>query len=71
MTLMQYDGKKVRIESCDGVILEGFVVAYMYPEDNEPEQIESLIVEPYPGQPFAGQCLEYYERDIKNIRIIR
>lgn len=45
MDLKKVIGKKVRLLSMSGRIFEGEVGDYIYPEDNEPEGIEGIILD--------------------------
>jgi len=47
MNLKQFVGKKVRITNTEDMEFEGVVWDYVFPEDNEPEGVEGIIVD-YP-----------------------
>lgn len=65
LNLMQYDGKRVKIVDDEGQTFIGRVNDYIYPEDNEPVERESIIVDT-----DNGEILEFYEEIIKTIDII-
>lgn len=45
MTLGQHlEGKRVRLTDIDGKVFTGKVTDYVYPEDNEPEDIDCIII---------------------------
>lgn len=69
MNLIEYENKKVRITDTKKRIWEGLVTDYIYPEDNEPEGIESIIINCELGG-FVGRSVEFPETDIKSIEII-
>lgn len=68
MSLVEMEGKKVRIIDSDDKYWEGMVTDYIYPEDNEPE-VESIIIKCSKGR-FPGKSVEFTKRDIKSITII-
>ncbi len=45
MDLRKYEGKRVTLLCSDGEKLKGFVTDYIFPEDNEPEGTESIIID--------------------------
>ena len=45
MDLRKYEGKRVALLCSDGEKLKGFVTDYIFPEDNEPEGTESIIID--------------------------
>lgn len=69
MNLIRCEGKKVRITDIEEQIWEGVVTDYIYPEDNEPEEIESIIIDCKRGK-YIGKPVEFTEREIKSIEII-
>lgn len=73
MELWKYVGKKVRILNIDKEVFEGDVSNYIYPEDNEPEEIESIILDHLVkegGHNFLNP-VELTASEIKSIEIIR
>lgn len=69
MELGKYEGKYVRIISNEGNLWEGEVLDYVWPEDNE-NNLESIIISCDKGK-FPGKLIEFYEKDIKSIEIIK
>ena len=65
MNLRQYENKKVRITAMNGAVFEGAVTDYISPEDNEPEGIESIVIDS-----FDGRIIEFPEGDIQSIAVI-
>lgn len=45
MDLRKYEGKHAVILCSDGEKVKGFVTDYIFPEDNEPEGVESIIID--------------------------
>ena len=45
MNLRAYEGKKVTLLTSNGKKYSGTVTDYIFPEDNEPEGIESIILD--------------------------
>ena len=45
MNLREYEGKKVRIITSDGKRYSGRMTDYISPDDNEPEGVESIILD--------------------------
>ena len=45
MDLRSYEGEYVSVLCSDGEKIKGFVTDYIFPEDNEPEGIESIILD--------------------------
>nr|UVY37482.1 MAG: ataxin 2 SM domain protein [Bacteriophage sp.] len=45
MKLRAYEGKRVTVITSDGKKYSGVVRDYIFPEDNEPEGIESIILD--------------------------
>lgn len=67
MNLIELEGKRVRITDINGEIFEGRVEDYIFPEDNEPEGLESITLYDCPQRSYP---VEFYETDIKSIQII-
>ena len=66
MNLKQFWEHRVIIESINRKIYRGVVSEYIFPEDNENGK-ESIIVDAV----GYGNPMEFYEKDIKSIEIIR
>lgn len=66
MKLETLEGEKVKILTTQGKTYEGLVTDYIYPEDNEPDGIESIIVK----CKTQGRSIEFPEYDIKSIEVI-
>lgn len=66
MNLKQFEGKRVRLTTTDRDMIVGQVTDYIYPEDNEPEGIESIIVR----AEATNQLVEFYANEIKSIEVI-
>lgn len=62
------EGKRIKLVDVNGDIFEGFVSDYIYPDDNEPEEIAEICLEDCPQRP--GQWIGFNETDIKSIEII-
>ena len=45
MNLRKYEDEYVRLTDKDGMIFEGYVSDYVFPEDNVPKEIEALILD--------------------------
>lgn len=45
MKLRAYEGKRVTVITSDGKKYSGVVTDYIFPEDNEPEGTESIILD--------------------------
>lgn len=63
--LKQYYNKKVEIIDAEGQTFFGTVTDYIFPEDNEPE-VESIIIDT-----LDGETIEFTEKDIKTIEVIK
>lgn len=68
MELINYEGKKVRIVDVDGVVFEGKVTDYVYPDEDN-TGLESIIIDCING-PLSGKPVEFWENDIKSIRVV-
>lgn len=40
-----YEGKRVCLTDIDGDVFEGVVGDYIYPEDNEPEGVDAIVLD--------------------------
>lgn len=65
--LVETEGKKVRIRADDGKIYEGTVGDYIYPEDNEPDGEEGIIID----NPKYSHPIQFNAHEIKSIEIIK
>lgn len=72
MELKKLPGKNVRLIDCYGEIFEGVAWDYVYPDDNEPEGIEGIILD-YPtrgdGYKYKNP-IQFNAPEIKSIEII-
>lgn len=66
------EGKHVRVTDVDNETFEGVISDYIYPEDNEPEGIDAIIVD-YPvrsdGYKFENP-IEFKSSEIRSIEVI-
>lgn len=60
------EGERIRLIDIDGDRFEGKVTDYIYPEDNEPEGIASVVVR----DKSSGRSIEFLEHNIKSIEVI-
>lgn len=67
MSLRQYEGKRVRLIDVDGEIFEGRANDYVFPEDNEPEGVESITLYNCLNRPHP---IEFFANEIKSIEVI-
>ena len=44
MNLRSFEGKNVRITDIDGKVFEGYAADYIFAEDNEPEEVEAIVL---------------------------
>ncbi|MCC8160263.1 MAG: hypothetical protein LIO53_02930 [Oscillospiraceae bacterium] len=62
MNLRQFEGKKVCVITQDDKAFTGLVNEYVFPEDNYPEEVESIILitpqSPYPMELKAYEIAE-------------
>lgn len=70
--LSKFEGKMVRLITNDGHQYEGFVGDYIYPEDNEPEGVEAVILDPplLEGNHKTTGLMEFVADEIKEIETI-
>ncbi len=61
------EGKRVKVVHSGGEIFIGIVGDYIYPEDNEPDGIASIVLDHCNQLSYP---LEIYENEIKQIDII-
>ncbi len=72
MELRTLEGKNVRLTDVEGEVFEGIVGEYVYPDCNEPEGIEAIVLD-YPIKADGTKCLDLIQfnaSDIKYIEII-
>lgn len=70
--LSKFEGKMVKLVTNDGHRYEGLVGDYIYPEDNEPEGTEGIVLD-YPivdGKAKSTELLEFTADDIQSIEMI-
>lgn len=65
MNLKLLEGKRVRLIDVSGKTFEGIVGDYVYPEDNEPEGMASIILDI-----SKNNAVEFFEREIRAIDVI-
>ena len=65
MNLKSLEGKRVRLIDVSGKKYEGIVGDYIYPEDNEPEGMASIILDI-----SKNNAVEFFEREIRAIDVI-
>lgn len=72
MNLRSFEGKNVRLTDIDGKVFEGYAADYIFAEDNEPEEVEAIVLD-YPirddGFKYENP-VEFTAPEIKNIEII-
>ena len=66
MNLIKYEGKHVRLHSVSGKIYKGKVTDYIFPEDNYPEGVESIVLDT-----TDGRTIEFPKEDIKSITVLK
>lgn len=72
INLSTLEGKTVRLLSKSGHLFEGVVTDYIYPEDNEPEEIEAIVID-YPVREDGFRYknpVEFTAPEIKSIEVI-
>lgn len=73
MELKKYYNKKVRLTDIGGIKYEGRVGDYVWPDDNEPEGIEAIILD-YPvrddGYKYQNP-IQFNAPEIKSLEVIR
>lgn len=72
MELWKFEGKKVKLTSKTGKIFEGVVGDYIYPEDNEPEGMDAVVLD-YPIRNDGYQYqnpVQFNADEIQSIEII-
>lgn len=72
MNLQSFEGKNVRLTDIDGKVFEGYAADYIFAEDNEPEEVEAIVLD-YPirddGFKYENP-VEFTAPEIKSIEII-
>lgn len=72
MNLRSFEGKNVRLTDIDGKVFEGYAADYIFAEDNEPEEVEAIVLD-YPirddGFKYENP-VEFTAPEIKSIEII-
>lgn len=72
MELHKFEGKRVRLIDSEGEEFEGVVGDYIYPEDNEPEGVEGIVLDGLTGadgRKYKSPVL-FNAPDIKSIELI-
>jgi len=57
MNLGYYEGKNVRLTDIDGEIYEGYASDYIFADNNEPVEVEAIILD-YPVRKSDGYTYE-------------
>lgn len=65
MNLKSLEGKRVRLIDVSGKTFEGIVGDYVYPEDNEPEGVASIILDI-----SNDKVVEFLETEIHSIEVV-
>lgn len=60
------EGKKVHLVDSDGDVFRAKVTDYIYPEDNEPEGIASVII----WDEKNKRSIEFLEPDIRTLEVM-
>ncbi len=75
MNLRKFESKNVRIIDTEKDIYEGYVGDYIFPEDNEPEGMEAVVLDNVKrlGNPiyFYNNPVRFNKNEIKSIEIIK
>lgn len=67
MTQLKFlEGENIRLVDVDNEVFEGEVGDYIYPEDNEPEGEEGIILD----DPAYEYPIQFNKKEIKSITII-
>lgn len=73
MELYRFEGKRVHLTDSEGEEFEGVVGDYIYPDDNEPEGVEAIVLD-YSirgdGYKYKNPVL-FNAPDIKSIELIQ
>ena len=73
MDLIDYEGKTVRLTDTDGEIYEGYAADYVFADDNEPVEVDAIILD-YPVRESDGYKyetpVEFTEPEIHSIEMI-
>lgn len=72
MNLRFFEGKNVRLTDVEGKVFEGYAADYIFAEDNEPEEIEAIILD-YPVRDDGFKYknpVEFTAPEIESIEII-
>lgn len=74
MDLSYYEGKTVRLTDMDGEIYEGYAADYVFADDNEPVEVEAIILD-YPVRKSDGykyeNPVEFTRPEIRFIEVIQ
>lgn len=72
MELKNLEGKMIRLTNVDGYVFEGEVGDYIYPDDNEPEGVEGIIIDyPIRNDGYQYSCpVQFNLPDIESIDVI-
>ncbi|MCD8090079.1 MAG: hypothetical protein LUD81_05560 [Clostridiales bacterium] len=75
MNLRKFEGKNVRIIDTEKDIYEGYVGDYIFPEDNEPEGMEAVVLDDTKRvsnpKRFYDLPVRFNANEIKSIELIK
>ena len=60
------EGKKIRLIDVDGEEFEGIVEDYIYPEDNEPEEVAAVDMRVKDSENW----ISFYKNQIQSIEVL-
>lgn len=73
MNLRSYEGKNVKLIDIDGEIYEGYAADYIFADDNEPVEVEAIVLD-YPVRKSDGykyeNPIEFTRPEIKSIEVL-
>lgn len=64
--LRKFEGKNVRLTTVSGKLYTGYVGDYIFADENEPIQEESLILDNIPGK---NNPMEFLASEIKYVEV--
>lgn len=73
MKLWEYEGETVRLTDTEGEIYEGYATAYICADDNEPVEVDAIILD-YPVRKSDGyryeNPIEFTAPEIESIEVL-
>lgn len=73
MELRNYEGKNIRLTDIEGEVYEGYAADYVFADDNEPVEVEALILD-YPVRKSDGykyeNPVEFTAPEIESIEVL-